>query len=147
MRFLQITLYILPLLFLSCKEDKKLAQNVNTTVKDTVLRIKPLDIKLDKLSSQYKNSKFYSIDRFYKKLWPKDDLSGGLLVAKNGQIIYETYGGFANRSEKTEIESTTPLHIASVSKVLTAAAVLKLIDFNKLELDQKVNTILTEFPY
>ncbi len=148
MRFLKYTSYILIPFLLSCKNDKKtLAENVEKNLKDTVLRIKPLDIKLDKLSADYKNSKLYSIDHFYKKLWPKDDLSGGLLVAKNGQIIYETYGGLANRKEKTEINANTALHIASVSKVLTAAAVLKLIDFKKLDLDQKVNTILPEFPY
>jgi CubicO group peptidase (beta-lactamase class C family) len=68
-------------------------------------------------------------------------------VAKNGQIIYENYGGFANRKEKIEITAITPIHIASVSKVLTAAVVLKLIDRDKLDLAQKVNTILPEFPY
>lgn len=149
MRFLRYTTYILLLpLLLSCNNDKKtLAENSKKHVKDTVLRINPLDIRLDKLSTQYKKSKFYSIDNFYNKLWPKNDLSGGFLVAQNGQVIYEKYGGYANRSDKTEIKRDTPLHIASVSKVLTAAAVLKLIDFGKLELDQKVNTILPEFPY
>jgi CubicO group peptidase (beta-lactamase class C family) len=34
-----------------------------------------------------------------------------------------------------------------VSKVLTAAAVIQLVDRGKLELDQKVNTILKAFPY
>lgn len=147
MRFLRITLYILVPLLFSCKDEKRLADNTRTNVKDTVLEIKPLAANFKKLPSQYKNSKFYSIDHFYKKLWPKNDLSGGILVAKNGQVIYENYGGLANRSEKQEIDAHTPLHIASVSKVLTAAVVLKLIDFNKLELNQKVNTILPEFPY
>jgi CubicO group peptidase (beta-lactamase class C family) len=34
-----------------------------------------------------------------------------------------------------------------VSKVITATAVLKLINAKKIELDQKVNTILKEFPF
>ncbi|MGV3459399.1 MAG: serine hydrolase domain-containing protein [Flavobacterium sp.] len=99
------------------------------------------------VSDAYKTSKHHSVDNFYKKLWPKNDLSGGLLIAKNGQIIYETYGGFSNRSKKEEITENTPIHIASVSKVLTAALVLKLIDKDKLELGQKVNAILPTFPY
>jgi CubicO group peptidase (beta-lactamase class C family) len=39
------------------------------------------------------------------------------------------------------------LHIAPVSKVLTATAVLKLVNANRLNLDQKVNVILKEFPF
>ena len=34
-----------------------------------------------------------------------------------------------------------------MSKVLTATAVLKLINANRIDLDQKVNTILKKFPY
>ena len=146
-RFLRITPYILLPLLLSCKNENKDLAESKENIKDTTLCIRPLDIKLSKLSAGYKNSRHNSIAHFYNKLWPKDDLSGGFLVAKNGTVIYENYGGFANKDTKEKIEANTPMHIASVSKVLTAAAVLKLIDFNKLELNQKLNTILPEFPY
>jgi CubicO group peptidase (beta-lactamase class C family) len=151
MKFLKLPIYILALSslsFVSCKNDKKdLAQNNEDAVSDTVLRIAPLDIKMAKLSQDYKNSKHNIVQHFYNKLWPKDDLSGGFLVAKNGQILFETYGGFANRSKKEEITAQTPIHLASVSKVLTAALVLKLIDRDELKLDQKVSEILPTFPY
>lgn len=139
--------YIFIIVFFSCKkESPELAEHLEEE-NDTVLRIAPLNIKLNKVSEQYRRSKAISIDNFCRKYWPKNDLSGGFLVAKNGQILYETYGGYANRQQKIEINENTPIHIASVSKVLTAALVLKLIDRNQLELDQKVNTILPEFPY
>jgi CubicO group peptidase (beta-lactamase class C family) len=54
--------------------------------------------------------------------------------------------GLANYKEKSAITSATPIHIASVSKVVTATAILKLVGAKKLYLDQKVNTILKEFP-
>jgi CubicO group peptidase (beta-lactamase class C family) len=148
MRFLRFTPYILLLVLAACKNDKNtLADNDDQNVRDTVLHFTPLDIELNKLTNSYKESKKASIQHFYNKVWPKDDLSGGFLVAKNGQILFEIYGGFANRKDKTEITATTPIHVASVSKVLTAAAILKLVDRNKLDLDQKVNTILPTFPY
>ncbi len=148
MRFVKLLPFILLFLTLSCKKEKTvLAHNVKKEVKDTVLRIKPLDIKLNNISTEYKSSKHQSIENFYDNVWPKDNLSGGLLVAKNGVILYETYGGLSNRKTKEKINANTPLHLASISKVLTAAVILKLIDFNKLELDQKINTILPEFPY
>src|SRR5690606_3055952 len=41
----------------------------------------------------------------------------------------------------------TPIHIASVSKVITATAILKLVNAKRIELDQKVTDFLPEFPY
>jgi CubicO group peptidase (beta-lactamase class C family) len=148
MRLLKLTPYILPLLLASCKnEDKLLADNIKAFEKDTVLHIMPLEIKLKSPSQSYINTKRNEIEAFYNRIWPKDDLSGGFLVAKNGKILYETYGGYANRSTKEAIGPNTPLHLASVSKVLTSALVLKLIDLKKLELDQQIQAILPEFPY
>jgi len=147
MKLIKTLPYILILFLFSCKKDGgQLAENLEDE-NDTVLQIAPLNVKLNKVSKKYRNAKSVAIDNFYRKYWPKDDLSGGFLVAKNGQILYETYGGFANRAEKTEITATTPIHIASVSKVLTAALVLKLVDRGQLQLDQKVNTLLPTFPY
>lgn len=147
MKLIKLFPYILLPLIISCKKDKTLADNTEQNVKDTVLHITPLDITLNKLTKNYKNVKHNDVAAFYNKVWPKNDLSGGILVAKNGQVIFEKYNGLANRTKKETITSSTPIHIASVSKVLTAAVVLKLVDLDKLKLDQKVNELLPEFPY
>jgi CubicO group peptidase (beta-lactamase class C family) len=109
--------------------------------------MKPVSNESPKLTSDFIAKTKNSIDVFYNKNWPNNSANGSFLVAKNGQILYEQYNGFANFKTKKQIDKTTPLHIASVSKVLTAAAILKLINAEKMELDQKVNTILKEFPY
>ncbi|MXN90390.1 serine hydrolase [Flavobacterium sp. Sd200] len=148
MKIKRLIPYISILLLAGCKkENKELAVHEEQNVKDTVLHITPLNIELNKLTQGYKNNKKNAIQHFYNKIWPKGDLSGGFLVAKNGQILFEKYGGIANRKTKEEITANTPIHIASVSKVLTAAVILKLIDLDKLSLDQKVQEILPEFPY
>ncbi|MFQ3173858.1 MAG: CubicO group peptidase (beta-lactamase class C family) [Flavobacterium sp.] len=100
-----------------------------------------------KLAEQYIQDKKKSIDYFYNTNWSRKSANGGFLVAQNGQIIFEKYDGYANYKSKSKITSTTALHIASVSKVITATAVLKLVEAKKLDLEQKVNTILKEFPY
>jgi CubicO group peptidase (beta-lactamase class C family) len=89
----------------------------------------------------------YHIQDFYNKRFVPNKFSGSLLVAKNGHIIYEKYAGMSNYEQKQAITAETPLHIASMSKVLTATAILLLVDSKKIELDQKINTILTDFPY
>jgi CubicO group peptidase (beta-lactamase class C family) len=127
----------------SKKNDRKNHHPENT---DTLACIFPCSAKMPKLSKSYLSQKKAVVERFSDKLWNKND-NFAFLVAQNGQIIHEEYQGFADRNAGTMIEKNTPIHIASVSKVLTAAAVIQLVDRGKLELDQKVNTILKTFPY
>ncbi|HLA54584.1 MAG TPA: serine hydrolase domain-containing protein [Flavobacterium sp.] len=105
----------------------------------------PCSLKLPKLSVSYVNEKQAMVERFANKLWNKND-NVSFLVARNGQIIYEKYAGYAD-NKKNFITAHTPMHIASVSKMLTAAAIMQLVNRDKLDLDQKVNTILKTFPY
>ena len=139
------------LLFLvlsSCnKEKKKIELNDAQLPKSTLPVMKPLKESEPLLTAQYIQSKKASIDSFYKKNWPNNSANGSFLVAKNGQIIYEQYEGYSNFRAKKLITKSTPLHIASVSKVITATAILKLVNAKRIDLDQKVNTILKEFPY
>ncbi len=83
----------------------------------------------------------------YAMVPPEDSLPRLSEAYKNGQIIYEKYDGYADKGNNILNSPEIPLHIASVTKVLTAAAILKLVDTKKIELDQKVNTILKDFPY
>ncbi|WP_418264905.1 serine hydrolase domain-containing protein [Flavobacterium faecale] len=136
-------LVLLLLLLTSCKGNNNSDSNLsdNKAKKDFVLKTG------HKPTNDYINSKKNAIEHFYNKNWPHNSLNGGFLVAKNGHIIYEKYEGYANHKTKTEMTSNSPLHIASVSKVMTATAVLKLIDQKKLNLEQKVTTLLKGFPY
>jgi len=115
--------------------------------KNVLPKMKPLDNESPKLTADYINSTKNSIDAFYRKNWPNNSMNGGFLVAKNGQIIYEKYEGFANIRDKTLIANNTPIHIASVSKVLTATAILKLVNAKRIGLDDKVTVYLPAFPY
>nr|WP_199002645.1 serine hydrolase domain-containing protein [Flavobacterium sp. ASV13] len=130
----------------SCGKDKSTTNKQEVTVEDTLPKMKPLGPE-KKLSQAYINSVTGRINHFYNKNWPNNTMNGSFLVARNGQIIFERYNGFANKNEGTKITAETPVQIASVSKVLTATAVLKLVNAGKIDLDQKVNTILKTFPY
>lgn len=142
---LQILLLILVLS--SCTKEKKIVLSDAELPKDALPKMKPLTNEKPKLTAAYINNTRNSIDSFYRKNWPNNSMNGGFLVAKNGQIIYEKYEGFANFRDKTPITCDTPIHIASVSKVLTATAVLKLVNAKRINLDAKVTNYLKEFPY
>ena len=139
-----LQILMLLLVLSGCKEKNKSESNTSINTKEKaslVINSGP------KLSEKFIDSKKNSILHFYNKNWPHNSLNGGFLVAKNGQIIFEQYQGISNYKTKSEMTSTTPLHIASVSKVITATAILKLVSEGKITLDQKVTTILKEFPY
>src|SRR5687767_7294754 len=52
--------------------------------------------------------------------------NGGMLVAKDGNIIFEEYSGTGHIPGNDTVTASSPMHIASVSKTFTAMAVLKL---------------------
>ncbi|UQD57329.1 serine hydrolase [Flavobacterium sp. K5-23] len=142
---LQIILLLLVLG--SCKDETNSKAKEESFVEDTLPKMKPLIKESSIPTTAYINSKKAEVTSFYNKKWPNQSANGSFLVAKNGQIIYEKYEGFANFRSKTKITTNTPLHLASVSKVITATAILLLIDGKKIDLNQKINTILKEFPY
>nr|WP_315131976.1 serine hydrolase domain-containing protein [uncultured Flavobacterium sp.] len=143
-----LQIILLTLVLSSCTKEKKKVELSDAQLPKSILpSMKPLRNETPKLTAEYIKTTKEAIDSFYKKNWPGNSANGGFLVAKNGQIIYEKYEGYTNFSTKDSLTSATPLHIASVSKVLTATAVLKLVNAKRIELDQKVNTILKEFPY
>lgn len=142
-----IQLVCLFLVLSSCQKIESKQSFSSESSENGLPKMIPLTNELPILSPDYINSKKKKIEAFYTKNWPNKSLNGSFLVAKNGQIICEKYEGFSNFRDKTLITADTPLHIASVSKVITATAVLKLINAGKIDLDQKVNTILKKFPY
>ena len=142
-----IQLLMLILVLSACNQKNKKAVLSDEKPKDTMPHMEPPTKKLPKLTSSYINAKKNAIEHFYNKNWRNNSMNGSFLVAQNGQIIFEKYEGMANFRDERPITATTPLHLASVSKILTASAILKLIDAKKISLDQKVNTILPSFPF
>ncbi|WP_294271073.1 serine hydrolase domain-containing protein [uncultured Chryseobacterium sp.] len=87
------------------------------------------------------------IDQYYKKVWERGNLSGGLLVAKGDDILYENYRGFGREGQQMPIGRDTPMHVASVSKTMTAMAMMKLIEAGKIKLSDHLTQFFPGFPY
>ncbi len=138
---------VLLFLFSSCNQSDK-TKAANDKKKPAVpYAMMPLEDSLPRLSSDYKRTKKREIENFFANNFSRDFENMSLLVAKNGQIIFEKYEGYADKENNILNSPETPLHIASVTKVLTASAILKLIDAKKISLDQKVTTLFEEFPH
>ncbi|UYW01615.1 beta-lactamase family protein [Flavobacterium agricola] len=138
-------IFFIALLFFlnSCnKQDKK---NTDEVLVDSTAFVNPYEVEFDSLDPEFVENTKKDIDFFYNKHFG-NQYSGSFLVAKNGEIIYEKYSGFAYKEKGEVIDENTPLHVASVGKVLTATCILRLVDRNEIDLEQSVQSILPTFP-
>jgi len=87
------------------------------------------------------------ISNFYDSSLKHSGFNGAMLVAKNGQILFEKYNGLIRLRGKDSITASTPFHIASTSKTFTAMAVLKLAEDGKLNINDSLQKFFPDFPY
>lgn len=99
------------------------------------------------LTNSEKDKYVEAIKQKYQSLFGRSGFSGQILVAKNGEILFEDYKGYSNITSKSLIEPATPIHLASISKTFTGMATLKLWEEERLFLDAPVTDYLPKFPY
>src|SRR5690606_1508865 len=87
------------------------------------------------------------IDEFMKRLHSRSAFNGNVLIAKKGKIIYQNSFGWADYLHRDSLTIDSQFELASVSKPLTATAVLMLVERGKLKLDQTVDEFFPGFPY
>lgn len=73
-------------------------------------------------------------------------LSGTLLVARDGNVLLEWSGGFADRQDSVANDKETKFRLASLSKMFTGIAILQLAEAGKLSLDDTVAKHLKNYP-
>ena len=140
-------LSIFGLVLFSCKKENKDSEETKTTLPN--FGNVALDEVFKQSDSQLKNrdSIVSVIDSYYENVWEKGDLWGGFLVAKGDEILYEGYRGFTQENKQGLVNDTVALHVASISKSITAMAVMKLIEAGKLEMDVPLTKYFPGFPY
>ncbi len=99
------------------------------------------------LSKQEFRQYYRELSAFFDSSLLNNGFNGGILVARDGAIIYEKYQGLADLRKKDPMTDSTSLHIASTSKPFTAIAVLRLVQEEKLSLNDSVSKFFPGFPY
>ncbi len=69
-----------------------------------------------------------------------------VLVARDGEILFQGGFGYADVDQKTPITAETKFRIGSVTKQFTAAAILKLVEQDRLSLEDPLAKYFPEFP-
>jgi CubicO group peptidase (beta-lactamase class C family) len=86
------------------------------------------------------------MDQFLADYLKDPSASLGVVLVKNGKIFFQKGYGYADSRKKTPVvPDRTLFYAASVSKLVTATAVMQLIEKGKLAPDANVNTYLTRF--
>lgn len=80
-----------------------------------------------------------TVDTKMKNWMDKYQMPGAALgVSVNGKLVYKKGYGLADKESSTNVTADSRFRIASVSKLFTSAAVLKLVQDGKLDINKKV---------
>lgn len=83
------------------------------------------------------------LDSAILRLIAKHDLPGiSIAISDNGRLIHSRGYGYADREAAEPVSPSSRFRIASISKPITAVAILRLVEKGKLRLDDRVFEIL-----
>lgn len=112
-----------------------LKDKITNVVLDSSIYPEACKLTNDKSDLEVYNKLDQSFNSFVKK-W---DLAGAsVAIAKDGKLLYAKGFGYADKEDSIKAEPYSMYRIASVSKLITAVGIMKLIEKNKLTLDTKV---------
>ena len=86
------------------------------------------------------------IDALVQRYHDLEQFNGAVLVAENGEVIYEEGAGEANMSFGVPNTVDTRFLIGSVTKNFTAALILQLMEEGKVDLQAPISTYLPDYP-
>ena len=87
-----------------------------------------------------------SVDEVMQRYHDLGLFHGSILVAKDGEVVYEGGAGFANIEWGIPNAPDTRFQIASVTKMFTATLVLQQVERGAIRLDAPITTYLPEYP-
>lgn len=128
------------MLYISCGSPS----GVKRAEDDSLHYYPPTPQVLDKQEFRYYYRAFSS---FFDTALLNKGFNGGILVAKDGAVIYEKYYGRIDLRKKDSLTATTAMHIASTSKTFTAAAILRMVQEGKLSLQDTISKFFPGLPY
>jgi len=137
LRKLKVLIFIIPSILIACSsaESKRIKAEKKQQITDSIRLI------YDPATADKR------IDDFMQRLHTRSGFNGNVLVARKGKIIYQNSFGWADHLHRDSLQIDSQFELASVSKPFTATAILKLVEQEKIGLNQTVNEFIPDFPY
>jgi CubicO group peptidase (beta-lactamase class C family) len=92
------------------------------------------------------STKLVKIDKYFSYRNKIGRFNGVVLFADSNKVFTKAYG-YSNYQTKDSLEENTSFQLASVSKTITATAVMMLVEKGKIALSDTIQKHLPEFPY
>ena len=106
----------------------------NSTITDKLI---PGNVRL--VNSMSDGPEFSGMERTIRSFMHRWEISGAsIAVAKDGQLVYAKGFGMADKANNIETEPFNKFRIASISKLITAVAIMKLKEEGKLSVSDRV---------
>ena len=86
------------------------------------------------------------VDLVFTNVFNDKTSGAAVLVAQDGQVVFEKGYGNQNLEEKIPVTPETQFRIGSVTKQLTASAILKLQEQGKISAKDKLSKYIPDFP-
>jgi len=96
--------------------------------------------------NQKESSLSDKIVSIYSEYVPDKNVGSSILVAKEGEIIYQNAFGLANVEFEVPMQNDIILGIGSITKQFTAISIIKLIEEGKISLDDKISKYIKCYP-
>ena len=101
------------------------------------------DIAAYNVSDGKANERFANYDQSMRDFMKRHAIPGvSIAVTDRGRVVFSKGYGYADVASRQRVQPDSLFRIASISKPITAVAILQLIEQEKLDLDDKVFGIL-----
>jgi CubicO group peptidase (beta-lactamase class C family) len=93
-----------------------------------------------------KDNLTYKLDEYFTALTNMKNFNGNVIISKQGQILLDKTYNIVGETDSLKVTRDSKFIIASVSKVFIKFSILKLAELNKLQLTDKLNKFIPDFP-
>lgn len=107
------------------------------------LRIPSLELS----GSSSQSEKLNTIDDWLNHLNKSEKFNGAVLLAKNGDVVFEKYYGLNGPDNSEQLGTHSSFNLASVSKQFTAMGIVILKNRSLLEYDEEISKYIPELDF
>lgn len=87
------------------------------------------------------------LDTMFAAMNKRGGFNGSIIVSKAGAVLYQKSFGVANLTQNNSLTDSSMFQLASVSKVITATAILMLYEREQIDIDKELQFYFSDFPY
>lgn len=93
-----------------------------------------------------KDNLSYKLDEYFTALTSLKNFNGNVIVSKGGHILLNKTYNIVGETDSLKVKRDSKFIIASVSKVFIKFSILKLVELKRLQLTDRLNKFVPDFP-